>query len=248
MAKTLSTWTVAETNAFLERARSVFVEDDDPVRGVSGYESPPSDGLISLVACNAGETFSVMKDAASRAVASIPILGSVSGIEEYREQQMQALAAIKINGNSPENKEDWKLVLRALQLDKEVNAFHAESVKRLIERESWPAEEMYDDTCERRRIRKSFVDLLALAANWKELAWTCNVEGEIELSIEARKLDSRRSKIPPKILHLAENLVEATVVTQLSRMFSPDAQSALIRFAQIAGKAKFSKSSQVSDG
>ena len=246
LAETIAPWTVAETNSLLDRTRSLCVPADDPTEKVSGYESPPSDGLISTVASNAGETFSRLKNVASRTVASIPFLGSVSGADVYREQLMQQLANIKINGEVPETKDDWAQVLRALELDKQTHMLHEESLKKLIKRESWPREDLYDSGRERMRIQNTFVELLEKAAKVKELEWACNAENEFELSAEARKIDARRSKLAPKILHLAEELVEATVITQLSRMFSPEAQSALIRFAQIAGKAKFSKSSQAS--
>jgi len=246
LAETVASWTVADTNTLLDRVRVLCVSADDSTENVSGYDSPPSDGLISLVASKAGETFSLLKDAASKAVAFIPILGSVSGADVYREQLVNQLANIRINGDSPESREDWAQVLRALELDKQTHLLHEESLKRQIKRESWPTEELYDSSRERKRIQQSFVDLLETAVKVKELEWACNAANEIALSVEARKIDARRSKIAPKILHLAEELVEATVISQLSKMFSPEAQSALIRFAQIAGKAKFSKSSQAS--
>jgi hypothetical protein len=242
LIETIASWTTADTNELLERTRALYIEEDDPLEIVSGYESPPSNGLISVVASNAGERVSIIKDAVSRAVASVPLVGSMSGIDVYREKLTQQLAAIQIDGNVPESQTEWLLVLRALQLDKAVHCLHAESIKNLIGREFWPTIEIYAIHRERRRFRSSFVDNLEKAAKVNELKRECNAQGEIE----TRQLDSRRSKIPPKIQQLAEDLVEATVVSQLSRMFSPEAQSALIRFAQIAGKAKFSKASQVS--
>jgi hypothetical protein len=246
LAETIASWTIAETNALLDRVKPLVVPPNSPSEQVSGYESPPSDGLISLVASNAGETFSLLKDAASKTIASIPILGSISGADVHRQQLKKQISNIRINGQVPESKEEWAHVLLALELDKQTHKLHDEELAKVAKRESWPLQVLYDSTRERKRISTDFVDLLEMAAKIKELEWSCNARNEIELAIEARKTDARRSKIAPKILHLAEELVEATVITQLSRMFSPEAQSALIRFAQIAGKAKFSKSSQAS--
>jgi hypothetical protein len=246
LAHTISKWTVADTTDLLKRTKSLCLEEDDLIETVSGYESPPSDGLLSLVASRAGKTFSAgaVKDAASRIVASIPILGSAS--ITYRGHLSQKCAAIQIEGKAPESKADWALVLRALELDKGVCDLHEESLKKLIVRESWPPEDVYDTSRDHRRIRRCLVGLLEKATTLQELELQCDAPDEMAFSIAARQLDSRRSNISPKLQHLAEVLVEATVVAQLSRMFSPDAQSALIRFAQIAGKAKFSKSSQAS--
>ena len=246
LAETIASWTVAETNTLLNRVKPLCVSPNVPAEQVSGYDSPPSDGLISLVASNTGETFSLLKDAASKTIASIPILGSVSGADVHREQLKEQLSNIRINDQVPESKEEWAIVLEALELDKQTHQLHNEELAKIMKRESWPSDALYDGTRERKRISSDFVELLKMAANIKELEWSCNTGNEIELAIEARKTDARRSKIAPKILHLAEELVEATVITQLSQMFSPEAQSALIRFAQIAGKAKFSKSSQAS--
>jgi hypothetical protein len=131
------------------------MEEDDPLEKVS----PPSDGLISLVPSHAGDKLSILKDAASRMVASIPVLGSMSGIDEYREQLMQHLALYRIDGSVPVSEAEWVLVLRALQLDKGVHGPHVESLKNLIGRESWPRDKVYESNCERKRIRRSFVDL-----------------------------------------------------------------------------------------
>ena len=118
------------------------MEEDDPLEKVSGYESPPSDGLISLVASHAGDKLSIVKDVASRTVASIPVLASMSGIGEYHEWLMQHLALIQIDGSVPAYEVDWSLVLGALQLDKGVDDLHIESLKNLIGREPLPEEEV----------------------------------------------------------------------------------------------------------
>ena len=76
----------------LERTRALYMEEDDPLEKVSGYELPPLDGLISLVASHVGDKLLIVKDVASRMVASIPILVSMSGISEYHEWLMQHLA------------------------------------------------------------------------------------------------------------------------------------------------------------
>ena len=64
------------------------MEEDDRLEKVSGYESPPSDGLISLVASHAGNKLAIVKDVASRMVAFIPVIASMSGIGEYHERLM----------------------------------------------------------------------------------------------------------------------------------------------------------------
>ena len=59
-------------------------------------------------------------------------------------------------------------------------------------------------------------------------------------------MDARREMLASRVQDLAVDLVQSTVVMELSHSFSADAQAALIRFAQIAGKAKFSRASQPS--
>jgi hypothetical protein len=90
------------------------------------------------------------------------------------------------------------------------------------------------------------IELLAMGIEVKRLISKLKASEELERAAECRVLDLQRGKVASQIQHHAEELVDAAVVAELSRSFSPDAQSALIRFAQIAGAAKFSRSSKPS--
>lgn len=247
LMQTIAPWTVAETKTFHRRVETLAMQQDkDPIHLVTGYDSPPCDGLLCNVASNAGETLSVIKNSALKTIASVPGLGTVSGINQKQAQLQEAMDALRVDGSPPQSRADWQVATRALAHDQAVHAFHRDIVGPLETREDWRTDEIYVESNERRRIDKSFLENVTKALRLKELARKLNVEEEIKQSIQCRLLDRRRSQITARIQLLAENMVEATVVTELRRNFSVEAQSALIKFAQVAGKSKFSKSSQPS--
>lgn len=245
--KTIAPWTVADTMSLHRRVKSIVMQQDtDPIHLVTGYDSPPCDALVSSVASNAGETISVIKNTALKTIASVPGLGTVSGINEKQAQLQEAMDSIRVDGNPPQTRADWQLAARALSHDQAVHVFHRDIVGPLVTREGWPVDAIYEENIETRRIDKSFLENVTNALRLKQLARKLKVEDQINQSVECRLLDRRRSRIAARIQFLAENMVEATVVTELRRHFSVEAQSALIKFAQVAGKSRFSKASQPS--
>jgi hypothetical protein len=239
LMKTIATWDVDQVSSLYTTAASLVVEENDPVNLVDGYETPPTDALISLVASKAGATLSIIKNATKSALASVPVLGSKLGIAKHCDELQGQVDSIRIKGTAPSSRADFQLVLRALQREKAIYSFHHEMLEPRISREGWPIDAFYDTSMERRRLRQNIVDILAHASRTKELAQKLKVADEIERAVEVRTLDHRRTMIAARIQLLAEDVVDARVVSELSRHFSADAESALVRFAQLAGRNKF---------
>jgi hypothetical protein len=247
LVKTIRPWTVLETCTFHSNLADLLVEGSDRIDLVDGYQSPPSDSLISLVASKAGAMLSYLKNITKGALATMPVLGSTLGMNAHCEDLQGQLTNITINGVPPGSKTDWQLVLRALQRDKAIDIFHREIMVPLFNREGWPTVAFYQEAeTGRRRFKPEIIGTLSKAAKVKELAYELNIADEVELAVSVRLLDDRRTQITSRIQKLAVDLVDATVVAELSRSFSAEAQSALVKFAQIAGKAKFGRSSQAS--
>ena len=244
LMKTLTSWTIAKTQSFHKRIARLLVEREDRINSVDGYESPPCEGLITFVASEAGESLSVLSNATMGAVASLPIVGSSASRE--RNALYEASSKIRINGSPPRSKGDWQLVLKTLRHDKAVHDFHNNVLEQILTIEGWPIDSFYEICASRRRVRSDIVDSFREVIRVKELAKNLKIEDKAELAAQNLHLDSRRTMITNRIQQLVGELVDATVVAELSRSFTAEAQSALIRFAQIAGKAKFSRSTQVS--
>jgi len=242
LSRTIATWSVKEVIALKDRVATIVLEENDPIETVSGFAEPPEDALISLVAAQAGATLSTLTNAAKNAVASVPVLGSFSGLEQHTADLREALDRLKINGNQPTTKTEWQLVLGALNHSRALHAFESEVWKVHGPKYGWPD---FDDVKGNEDLRK-LGQVMSKAVETKEIAWKLNVEDEVKMATECRVLDTRRSILSSRMQRLAEDLVDATVIRELSRSFSSEAQSALIRFAQIAGKTKFSRSSQAS--
>ena len=86
--------------------------------------------------------------------------------------------------------------------------------------------------------RESFVGLLRKACRIREIQDALLPRSDFDRSREAHLLEARRRKLVGSMKDLDERLMEGRIVTQLSNMFSAEAQSALIKFAQLAGRAK----------
>ena len=246
LVKSIRPWTVLETATFHSNLADLVVERNDPIDLVDGYQSPPSDALISLAASKAGAMLSYIKNRTKGALATMPVLGSTLGMDTHCEELQGQLTTITINGAPPGSKTDWQLVLQALQRDKAIDTFHREVMVPLFNREGWPTAVFYQEDATRRRLKPEIIGTLSKAAQVKMLAYELNIADEVELAVSVRLLDDRRTQITSRIQKLAVDLVDATVVAELSRSFSAEAQSALVKFAQIAGKAKFGRASQAS--
>jgi hypothetical protein len=242
LARTISGWTVKEVSALRDVVVSLLLKEEDPARSVTGFSRPPTDALISRVAAEAGHAFPLISNAVKGVAARIPMVGSLTGIEQRRMTVEEALMQIRINGQRPSLAAEWHTVLRALNHAKALHSFETITWRTHESENAWPHYEFADNIDELFQLKATFDDAVAM----KSLAWNLDLEDETNMAVECRALDTKRRMIATRILGLAEDLVDASVITELSRSFSTDAQSALIRFAQIAGKAKFSRTSQPS--
>jgi hypothetical protein len=242
LVKSMRNWSTKSTTSLSERVESLLLEDKDPVGGVSGFDMPPSKGLVSVVASKAGSSLSIISNMARETIAAVPGLGSASGMEQQSSDLRESLSKVKVNGSLPEAIVEWQTVLRALKHAQALQAFKCEVWCAYEQKDGWPDLDLMRPQEELKRLSTCLIKAIEV----KELEWKTSVAEEVLLAVECQKLDSRRSTITLQVQRLAEEVVDANVITELSRSFSADAQSALIRFSQIAGKAKFSRSSQPS--
>lgn len=222
-------WGAKEVVSLRDRIFNVLIAADDPIHNVTGLPENPSVSLLSLCARRAGSKLSHIRDSTREAVSSLPLVGHF--IAETTEDLETTIEHVRLNGRRPETQTDWALVLRAF-----VRANSISDLRRTVWGKEWPAfsESRLED----------LYGYLDNAVVVKQLSWNLNVFDQMKLAAECRKFDAKRSVLTRTIQSLAVDLVNTTVVAELSRSFPVEAQSALIRFAQIAGKAKFSKSSQ----
>ena len=239
LMKTIAPMEPSEVDSMFQQAKKVFIADSNPIERISGYTTPVACSLITWVAANAGESFSSFKTAATRAVASVLLLGAFGGADQAIAQLQESIDAIRFDGEVPRTPTEWKIILRAMQQEQALHTFETSVLAPLMARDQWPRNQVFRSQGSKPRLKHSFLELLEKAVPMKTLARTLKLSGEAE-----EGFDVHRGRITAQLQQLSKDLTEATVITQLSRMFSADAQSALIRFAQIAGKAKFSKSSQ----
>jgi len=242
--KTIALWTLDETRIFHHRMNGLLVDENDPMNLVTNFAHPPSDALISYVSAQAGITIHSLRRGAVSTIAALPILGTFSGMNQNEAQLFEEVSALKVYDHPPRMKEDWQLALRALKQDRDMWLFNRDILQPLIKREEWPSDDIYSTQRGKIRLKKSFVGKMSDFLTVKGLAVKLKVSDEIQVSVESALLEDKRSKIAARTQLLAEELVETKVVAELSRMFSTEAQSALIRFAQISGKARFSRASQ----
>jgi AAA domain len=234
------TWTVLELARVRDSLGDLVLDENDPVFDVTGFDSNSADdGLISKVASCAGRVSSLLSNVAKSALASVPVLGSLSGLSEETIRVQERLDSIRIRGNPPVSKEDWKVVLRALIRARAITLFELTTWKPQQYKNAWPVFPAALANHEIRTIHEIFCKVVY----WKELAVELDLSSEVESAIESRALDAHRNLLSLQIQRLAEDLVDAEVMEQLSRSFSAEAQSALIRFSQIAGRARFGRSS-----
>ena len=187
LMKTISKWSANETSSLYKKISSLVVESGDCIDLVDGYHSPPSDDFISLVASKAGHLFPYIGNAAKDALASMPVLGSALDLSRHKLQEL--VEAIRINKSIPSSRSDWKLVLRALLRDKEIEMFHRTTLQWLSTSDNWPIDLFYEKQLMRRRIRQEMVNAVEMAARVKELSEDLGLQEEVKLAMEAQSLD-----------------------------------------------------------
>ena len=247
LVSTVSEWEDTRLMDFIEIVECLSTElpgyDD-----VSGYASnaPPSSSLIAGAAARAGGFVSSITGGAVHAVSSLPLIGSFTGARSYYDHKERELSEITFSGSAPSSKEEWSIVHSVLVQNSQHWSLYDSKISDLIDKEDWPRDEIYDDTKERLCFKDSFVDLVRTAGRIRKLQAKTLRQKDFDQPYEAQKLEAQRTKLKQRLEDLDNRLVEARVITQLSSMFSPEAQSALIQFAQLAGKSKFRSNAQAS--
>jgi hypothetical protein len=244
LMKSVTTWESSRIIELHRQTVALVIEPNDPMEWVSGYPSPPSDALISLAASNAGNVFSYLKNATKQAIVSMPLVGEQMSL--HQQSVKEELNRIVIKGAPPQSKADWNLVFKALEREKAIFSFCQDVLKTLSIREEWPEDAFLETKDDKRRIIPEVVQSLAAAVKVARLSTELEIKDHMQQATEMRNLENRRSAMSSRIQQLAEELVACRVVAELSRNFSADAQSALVKFAQVSGRAKFGKSSQPS--
>lgn len=220
-----------EVEALLDRTESLIVGDNNPILKVTGCPENHSRSLLALCESKAGMKLSSIANAARNSLAAIPVMGSL--LLPSTDELDASLGDVRVEGHVPQTESDWKTIVDALRHDYEMNRFRDD-----VWRDEWPIFSFENV----KLLRDELVKVLSMSS----IAWKMDVAELTIMADECRALDARRSILTSSISSLSVDLVNATVVSKLRKAFSVEAQSALIQFAQIAGKAKFSKSSNPS--
>jgi len=206
-----------------------------------------TDAVISYVASKAGQRLSMIKQASRDLIAAVPLVGSLVASGSHVLQEEVSVASV--DGNTPDDRNDWKLVLDILQHQKNLEKLNREVLEPLMQQQKWPMDYIFENVGnlqQHRILRASFLEKFDQLLEVKQLAEKLDMSQEMKAAAECIDLDARRSLIAVRMQNLAADLVDAKVIMNLSQSFSAEAQSALIRFSQISAKAKFSRSSQPS--
>ena len=246
LAATVGRWPSEELAAFAGWIEQLAAEAPAAYPEVSGYSCPPRPGLVSAAAARAGRWIPGVRGAAVGALARVPLLGSATGALEYEAKTERDLDSIRLYGEVPASRTDWQIVHDAMNYNATLCSFYEDSVSNLVEKEGWPVEKVTDQSRDGFCFRESFVGLIQTARRVREIQDALLPRSDFDQSHQAQLLEARRRKLVSSMKDLDEKLVEGRIVTQLSNMFSAEAQSALIKFAQLAGRAKFRSNAQTS--
>ena len=210
---------------------------------VSGYVLPISDELLSYLSYQSGNaSLSAISSSTKLMFAKIPVLGTISGVRQQTNELKEACNRLMINGCAPQTKLDWNVLLEELKRIQALHKFQTDVWAIYRRKDGWPDRDFLGNLDH----LKEFHELLEKVITMKEIEESLNIQEHIKIANENRSFNARRSVLATKLQSLAEELVDATVVAKLSQNFSSDAQSALIRFAQLAGKQNFSQTSKLS--
>ena len=245
MLETLRKLSEAETLDIAKRSKEMFVEPSDIIERVSGFSYPISGDLISMVASRAGETIPSIRTSLGQFVSSVPFVGNVSGLKVRCSQLTESLGCLLLDNRVPSSISDWAVVCSALRRERDIDEYIRSTVEPLITKYKWPVNDVLSDNCERRRLCKDFIAWTAKLSELKALVWRHGLTDTREQVDATMQLDFRRAHLASLLPGLLTELVEVNMVAQLSQMFDVEAQRELIRFAQVAARAKFGKSTQL---
>eukprot|EP00978_Attheya_sp_CCMP212_P014159 scaffold35967_cov52-Attheya_sp.AAC.1 len=250
LVSTMTEWTVPQVTSLAQQVGSLSEMDERLVNAVSGYghrdavECSPSDELISWVAAKAGQTSARISHVLNRLVSSVPIVGSNFGATEAAQKLEESVHSIRVYGDIPRSSADWQLVHRVLVRNKAIHDLYTSTLSLLVSRSGWPMDEIIQGIGTFHvNFPKSFAELLSKAAKVKQASTTWSY---LHIESDSKQLEIQRRNHAHQLQTLYEKLVEAKVIAQLNESFSPEAQTALIRFAQLAGKSRLNTSQQAS--
>jgi hypothetical protein len=239
LMRTLPKMSLKNFKILADDLKTLHLDSDDSVLSVTGFNTPPSKNLISLASAKSGSSLSSLSQITKAALASLPIFGP--SIDVQNKKLIEELNKIDLNGSKPESNDDWHTITKALKHSLSTHTFEESIWRPLVKEKKWPHVSFKDQ-----KVVQELNYLLQLAVEVKELHVLLDAENAMKTIDGCRKLDTVRTRLSNQKRHHSEELADAAVVAELSRSFSPDAQSALIKFAQIAGAAKFSKSAKPS--
>lgn len=247
LVSAISEWEDTRLMDFLETVESL-ASDLTGYQNVGGYatSAAPSSALTSGAAARAGGVVSSFTGGAVHAVSALPLVGFYSGARSYFERKELELGDLTLSGDVPSSKSDWATVHAALRRNSQHWSLYDKTLSTLIDKEDWPRDAVYDISKERLSFKENFVDLVRMAGIARKLQAKTLRQKDFDQPYESQRLEAQRQKLKQRMEDLDNKLVEARVITQLSSMFSPEAQSSLIQFAQLAGKAKFRSNAQAS--
>jgi hypothetical protein len=241
LAQAALTWDSKKLRALAENVSDLIVQESDPRYSVSGFKKPPDPALVTLCSSKAGSLISGLTASSMHLVSTLPLIGSASRLDQRFAKLQNDASLLRIRGEIPTTQNDWSFVADALKLARAVHTFRIQVWGPIRRRYSLPDVDFFDQE----RVN-DLHGCLRVALELTSLLSQLDAKQELIDAAECRALDQRRSTISLQLQRLAEELVNATVVSELSRSFSPEAQSALIQFSQLAGKARFARSSQPS--
>ena len=231
-------WSVHEIRKFRLKLESLAKEKHPDV---TGFVAPPSDLLISFVASEAGRHISSIKLGARSIMSSIPVLGNLTGVALSDDQAREELANLKLRERSPATKHEWEYVLRALEYSRDLHLLQ-ETWSENHRLRDWPMIDFLGDAqTELRRAHEIFEKV----EKKRSIEILLRVNDFLKDLPESESISVRRKTLTNQLQQLRKELAEASVISVLSESFSPESQSALIKFAQIAAQAKFTKVTQV---
>ncbi|KAL7549498.1 hypothetical protein ACHAWF_012762 [Thalassiosira exigua] len=243
LASSLSSWEDTKLNDFVKKVETLTTETgsyDD----VTGYSSPPSASLLAGVASQAGFILPTIINTTAQAFSYVPLVGTLSGARTYQDCLSNEVSDIQLCGWSPSNKSDWIVVHNALERDRKHWLFYVDTLQALIEKEEWPRDFVYDSSKTKLCFHQQFANVLRKVQDARCKQAKLLPPNILDQSAETQLLEARRHKMTKLLQELDQKLVEARVLSELNRAFSPDAQSALLQFAQLAGKARFKSGTQ----
>ncbi|CAJ1931682.1 unnamed protein product [Cylindrotheca closterium] len=230
-----------ELKSVLNQLKELEVKDES-ILSVQHFCQPPDSRLVSMALAKSGSSVSSVLSQASRNwVSSLPVLGSISGMEAQQNQLQEQLEHITLNGVKPSSNDDWDIVAKALKRSQLVSHFKDGAWDYRVKKHGWPS----FDFAKTKKV-STCIKVIQMALDMKQLEASLSLAAEVQKATQCRSLDFQRGRLQSQIRRQAEELVDTAVVAELSKSFSPDAESALIRFAQIAGASKFGKTAKQS--